>query len=249
MELNGTTFILELINFVVLMWLLKRFLYRPVIEAIERRRQRIESTLEEARQHHEDADAIKREYETRLAGLEQDYQTREADVAKRIAELREQKMARLDEEMTAEKARRQALLSHEQNEAWLALEKQAATLSGQFVSRLLQRFAGPELEQQIVQRLIEDLSALPDARKKALREQADKAGVSAMVTTAYALPAPLQQALAAALAKIAGNDALQCHFGVEPALIAGAEIALDAFRIQATLNSELAFFKALLHES
>ncbi|MCC2616862.1 F0F1 ATP synthase subunit delta [Aestuariibacter halophilus] len=247
MELNGTTFILELINFIVLMWLLKRFLYRPVIDAIERRRKRIEDSLEEARQHHEEADAIKLDYETRLAELEQAFKSREAGITKQITALREQKMAQLEQDLAEERSRRLVLLSDEQNEAWHALEKQAANLSCQFVARLLREFAGPELEKQMVQRLINDLSALPEARKKALRDRAGNA--RAMVTTAYTLPSPLQQALATALAKTANDDALQCSFEVNPALLSGAEIALDAFRIQATLNSELAFFNELLHES
>ena len=48
MELDWTTFILELVNFVVLVWILNRFLYRPVMNVIDQRKAAIQRTLAEA---------------------------------------------------------------------------------------------------------------------------------------------------------------------------------------------------------
>ena len=49
MEMDWSTFILEIINFLILVWILKRFLYRPILEVIARRREGVEKTLSEAR--------------------------------------------------------------------------------------------------------------------------------------------------------------------------------------------------------
>ena len=38
MELSGSTFVLEIINFLILVWILKRFLYKPVLGVIAKRR-------------------------------------------------------------------------------------------------------------------------------------------------------------------------------------------------------------------
>ena len=56
MELTWTTFLLEVINFLVLVWLLKRLFYAPVMRAIAARRAAVEKTLA-------DAEATKREAE------------------------------------------------------------------------------------------------------------------------------------------------------------------------------------------
>ena len=37
MQIDWTTLVLEIINFLVLVWILKRFLYKPVMEAIAAR--------------------------------------------------------------------------------------------------------------------------------------------------------------------------------------------------------------------
>jgi F-type H+-transporting ATPase subunit b len=45
MELDWTTFALEIINFLALIWILKRFLYRPVLATLGQRRAGIEANL------------------------------------------------------------------------------------------------------------------------------------------------------------------------------------------------------------
>jgi len=49
MEFSWTTFFLEIINFLVLVWILQRFLYKPVMKVIAQRKAHIESRLEEAK--------------------------------------------------------------------------------------------------------------------------------------------------------------------------------------------------------
>lgn len=50
MGIDGVTFIAQIINLFVLIWLMKRFLYRPILEAVEKRRRFIASQIEEAEQ-------------------------------------------------------------------------------------------------------------------------------------------------------------------------------------------------------
>ena len=48
MQINWFTVIAQLVNFFILVWLLKRFLYKPVLSAIEEREKRIKDQLEDA---------------------------------------------------------------------------------------------------------------------------------------------------------------------------------------------------------
>ena len=59
MELNWSTFLLEIINFLVLVWILKRFLYQPVLDVIARRRKAIEAQLAEALRLQDEAESLK----------------------------------------------------------------------------------------------------------------------------------------------------------------------------------------------
>ena len=66
MELNWSTFLLEIINFLVLVWILKRFLYRPVLSVLDKRRKSIEESLNEATNRHTQAIALEQQYKQRL---------------------------------------------------------------------------------------------------------------------------------------------------------------------------------------
>ena len=57
LELNWSTLLLEIINFLILVWILKHFFYKPVLAVIARRRS-IEESLNDANTLHEDAEAL-----------------------------------------------------------------------------------------------------------------------------------------------------------------------------------------------
>lgn len=55
MLINWFTVFAQIINFLILIWLLKRFLYGPIIKAMEERERKIASVMEQARKSEEDA--------------------------------------------------------------------------------------------------------------------------------------------------------------------------------------------------
>jgi F-type H+-transporting ATPase subunit b len=69
-ELNWSTFILEIINFLVLVWILKRFLYKPVLAIIARRREGIEKAMADANDLNTQAHDLQQQYENRLSDWE-----------------------------------------------------------------------------------------------------------------------------------------------------------------------------------
>ena len=62
MQFDWTTFALEIVNFLVLVWILRRFLYRPVTDVIARRAAEVEHRLtgahEASRRNGNRADAV-----------------------------------------------------------------------------------------------------------------------------------------------------------------------------------------------
>jgi hypothetical protein len=72
MPFDWATFGLEILNFLVLVWLLARFLYRPIIGAIARRKAEIADTVAVAQAKEAEAHALARQYEERLASWERE---------------------------------------------------------------------------------------------------------------------------------------------------------------------------------
>lgn len=70
MQLDWWTLALQAVNFLVLVWLLRRFLYRPVQQVIARRQALSEQAMDEARRKAEEADAARQRLEASRAALE-----------------------------------------------------------------------------------------------------------------------------------------------------------------------------------
>ena len=69
MEVDWTTFALEIINFLILVWILKRFFYHPVLDVIARRRAGIEKEMADAKAVEEKARVLEQQYENRLVSM------------------------------------------------------------------------------------------------------------------------------------------------------------------------------------
>ncbi len=106
MNFDWSTFILEALNFLVLVWLLQHFLYRPVLAVVEQRRREGEKITASAQALREQAQALKSEYETRMAHADEDRERAVAELAQAIAAERTQRMAVLADEVTTERQRR-----------------------------------------------------------------------------------------------------------------------------------------------
>ena len=109
MELNWTTFILELINFVVLIWILNRFLYRPVMNVIAQRKAAIQKTLSEAETTRSDAQALQSQYENRLTEWEQEREKARAQLRDEISAERNRLLDNLRAELDQEREKAAAV--------------------------------------------------------------------------------------------------------------------------------------------
>ena len=69
MKLDWFTVAAQIGNFLLLLWLLKRFLYRPILAAMAARQQRVTAALAEAQAQAEAAEALQRDYLVRQQEL------------------------------------------------------------------------------------------------------------------------------------------------------------------------------------
>ena len=69
MNINWFEIVAQIFNFVILLLLLQKFFYKPVLNAMEKRQERIAKALNEADQKMADADSIRTEYEEKMAAI------------------------------------------------------------------------------------------------------------------------------------------------------------------------------------
>lgn len=241
MSFDLTTFALEVLNFLVLVWLLQRFFYRPVLAVIERRRAEGAAVLDTARALQEDAQALKAEYEARLARAAEERERAMAKLDGEIAIERARRLAAVDTEADAERLRRDALEAKERSDRDAERERQALALAARFATRLLDRVASPELEDKLVELAQTDLQSLDADRRSALQAALARPGAGIKVLSAYPLGPARRAALSAALGHGVGPTPTP-EFGEDPTLKAGLCITAGPWVLTASLRDELRFF-------
>ena len=248
MELDWTTFILEIINFLVLVWILQRFLYRPVMNVVAQRRTAISQSLQQAQTTQQQATELKAQYENRLTDWQKEREAARKQLGDEIEAERHKLMAQLQTELAEQRRKEQVLAARRDENLLREARQQAQVLSEQFAAKLLSRIAGPAVEGRLLEMLLEDLSGLPEEQRKNLAAAYRDNQAPVQVISAFPLNDAQRQALSAALQKTLGT-AFSCEFREDPAVVAGVSIHIGAHYLQANLKEELRFFGDVLrHE-
>jgi F-type H+-transporting ATPase subunit b len=240
MGLDPITFLLEVINFLVLFWLLTRFLYRPIQEVIRRRQEEQEA----ARQ----AIATERaRVEAEREGLAKERaraaSARDAEAQKLAAEMvaeRDKRMAELDAEVRERKAQTQARAEALEAEAARRHEEEAVSRAEHFLRSYMERMGGPELEQAIIRIFLADLATLAPADAERVRQGSK--GPVITVATAYGVADAQKREVEASLRRLLGRQP-ETRWEVDREIVSGIRARLDGHVLEASLTRGLDAFR------
>ncbi len=221
MSFSWWTFALQAINFLILVWLLRRFLFKPVMAIVVQRKEELARGTAEASAEKEKAINLQRELQAQRAGIDAE---RQKAIEEQRGQLAAERSKMIDEARAeAEKIRVQAIkqLSEERGAAAQELFSQTVELAVSIAQRLLGEVAVPSIEHAFLDRVLDQLDRLPDAEKTALGT--DPGASSTVVTTAHPLDTAEEARWREQLGKRIGSVAT-IKFNSDAALIAGAEI-------------------------
>jgi F-type H+-transporting ATPase subunit b len=241
MEFNLSTFILEIINFLILIWILQRLFYKPLLEAIAKRKQTIDQSLSDAKNLQQQAEQQLSLYENRQKLWEQEKQAALNALYQQIEVERQTQMDRLNADLEQEKQKAKVTLSRQQQELQQQAEKQALQNGARFAGMLLQQSASPELETRLITLLMDHLTTMPEACRLCLQMLGTKKSVPVKITSAYPLTATIQQQMEQKLGSLI-NSPINFQYHQDAELIAGLRIDIGAWVLNANLRHELIGF-------
>jgi F-type H+-transporting ATPase subunit b len=247
-ELNWSTFVLEIINFLILVWILKRFLYKPVLNIIARRKAGIEQTLNEAKNLHSDAEALRDQYDNRLRDWEQEKQQARDTLQKEIDKERTRLMQELRDSLEQERERARVSEQHRLQTSIKIAEETALNHGAQFASLLLKSLAGPEIEVRLLELLINELGRLSPKELDKIRKSWGEMPKEISIVSAYPLLDTQRQQLQQALNGLT-QQTLSFNYEQDSKLLAGLSITIGAWRLDANLRDELKSFAELAYDS
>ena len=241
MELSWTTFSLDIVNFLILVWILKHFFYTPVRRVIERRRRNIEDSLAQAEQKRAEAKQLEEQYQLRLEDWDKEKKQSREKLRDEIAAERERMMAELKESVGREREKERVLEQRRTAEFKRHVEEQAVSHGTEFASRLLSRVAGPELQDRLFRLLVGELPNISDEQRETLQSIEPNGQPQFRVISAYPIDAGQRRELERKLGEVTGKD-ISCEYQQDEALIAGFRIHTGPMVLRANLQDELQLF-------
>lgn len=241
MSIDWITVVAQIANFLILLWLLKRFLYRPILDGIDAREREITERMAEATHIREAAQAAESEYQVQMTAL---HQGREG--------LMEESRVAAETERNALLADARAQLADERQEREKQRAEEAARYSrdlhdtGAHALLSLTRKALADLsDETLEQRIVSQAAGRSAAMSKQL-EQAAGDQTHAMITTQHPLPQDLQAVLITEFTQALPGG--EITFNVDPEQSPGLSFRLGGAQLGWTVDSYMNGLEELLRD-
>ncbi len=247
MLIDWFTVIAQTLNFLILVWLLKRFLYRPILNAIAAREQRIAAELADAAEKKAEAQTEREEFKRK----NDEFNRQRAALFNRITEeaaAERQHLfdaARKDADNLRNK-QHEALRNEYQNlQAEIARRTQAEVFA--IARKTLADLAGTSLEAQMTDMFVRRLRELDAEEQDKLASLLLSSPIPALVRSAFELP-PAQRTLIASAVKEVFATATPIRFETAPDLISGIELTMQGHKIAWSIADYLASLDKTVNE-
>jgi len=230
MQINWFTVIAQVINFLVLVWLLKRFLYKPILKAVEDREKKITSQVKDA--DHLKAEAKKEQDDFIKKNTDFDQQKKEL-MDKAVADANTQRQKLFDEVKDAANklnTKLETASKEKQHTENLEIAKRTQTEVFAIARKALSELASVSLEELSVETFIKRMKDLKDEEKQKLIEAFKSDENTILVRSAFDLPVKQQDDISKAVdAVLETKTPLQ--FKTTPDIISGIELTINGYKL------------------
>lgn len=229
MDIDWFTVSAQVVNFLILVWLMKRFLYRPILDAIDAREGRIAAELADAEAKRVEAQKEREEYRKKNEAFDD---RRASLLATATNEANVARQRWLDEARAAAdamSAQRRDLLDREQKGLNDEITRRTREEVFAIARKALSDLAGVNLEARICEVFTQRLRSLTGEAKDRFAKGLAVPG-PAVVRSAFTLPTDLQIAIRHALGETFSVNA-DIRFETSSDVIGGIELNANGHKV------------------
>lgn len=220
----------QALNFIILVWLLKRFLYKPILDAIDAREKRIAAELADADAKRAEAQRERDEFKQKNAEFDR---RRAALLVKATEEAKTERQQLLNEARAAAdalSAKRIETLRNDAEELNRALGRRAQQEVFAIARKALMDLATTSLEERLGDVFTRRLRGMEAEVKERLAAAFKSAKAPALVRTAFDLPAEQRATVQNAINETL-SAAVELRFETAPELIGGIELTIGGQKV------------------
>lgn len=226
MQIDWFTLIAQIVNFLILVALLKMVAYKPILNAMAQRKERVGAAMREAREKTQQAEAHEKQLREEKEELERRREKTIAEAREAADKKREELMKEAREEADRRKTEWHEALKREKDAFVKQLQREAATRIYQALARTLSDLADADLEDRIVEAFLAKLRDMGEDQRNELTQSAGK-GEAIVVRTAFQISDDRRKQMAEALGDAAGAPI----FEHDDDLVAGIELRAGGRKI------------------
>ena len=230
MLIDWFTIIAQAINFLILVWLMKRFLYKPILHAIDAREKRIATELADADAKKAEAQQERDEFQHKNEEFDQQRATLLSQATDEAQAERERLLDEARQAATALSSKRQEALRKEQQNLHQALSRRTQQEVFAIARKVLTDLAATSLEERLGEVFTRRLREMDGEAKAGLAEALKTTSEPALVRSACDLPAEQRAAIQNALNETFSAD-IHLRFQTAPDLIGGIELTTNGQKV------------------
>lgn len=238
MLIDWFTVVAQIVNFLILVFLLQRFLYGPIVNAMDERERRIAERLNEAeRKELLAADEIAL-FERKQAELEAARGQFLAEAEHEAALLRKDLIRQARAEVDEVQRQWHDALEMEKQNFLRDLRQRTTHQVYQVARRALADLADSDLQGQMVRVFLHRLQSIDADARREVRQSARGELAPVTIYSGFELRESDRSTIVDALCEVAGND-LAVEFEVSPHLVSGIELRSASRRVAWNLDHYL----------
>jgi F-type H+-transporting ATPase subunit b len=237
----------QALNFLILVWLLKHFLYKPILNAIDAREKRIAKELADADAKKAEAQKERDEFQKKNEEFDQQ---RAALLTKATDEAKAERQQLLDEARKAAdalSAKREETLRNDAQNLNQAISRRTQDEVFAIARKALTDLATTSLEERMGEVFTRRLRTMDGNAKASLAEALKAAAEPALVRSAFDLPADQRAAIQNALNETFSAD-IHLRFETAPHLVSGIELTTNGQKVAWSIADYLASLEKSVSE-
>jgi F-type H+-transporting ATPase subunit b len=238
MQIDWFTLIAQIINFLILVVLLKRFLYKPIIRAMDEREANIASRMKEAEEKIAGAQQEVESYRQKQQELQQQRDAMLAQAGEEASAHRQELINQARADVDEVKAKWYEALEREKDAFLKDLRQRAIAQVYNVVRDALAALANEDLEEQIIDVFIERIQKLDEDQRKMMLA-ALKNSPKVFIRSTFAIAEERRQKIKKVVqAQFANN--VDVSFETSADLICGLEMKSGGYKVAWHLEDYLA---------
>lgn len=245
MQFNWSTFVFQIINFLILVFILYKVLYKPITTVIKKRRRAIEEKFKEAKAEQDKAEKLKKDYELKLLEINREQNTILAQARTEAEEERKHLIEEARKDAGRERTKAMRSLDQEIEKRLGDLQKTIASSATRLANTMLQQVSGKELNEYLAQHMLEKIRGI-NTEGFDLPQSS-----TAIDVTLFAAQEPGQSTVErfkAELHKVFGATPT-IMVRQEPSMVAGFRVEIGELILDAGFNRQLEDWKKSLQKS